>query len=126
MEALLVYEERYARALEGWNEGIWEWNLATGELFESPHARQLYGIPDGVEIRTRADLEAHARFHPEDRHGIQDAIQDCLARRSEGFDIEYRILHQAGETRWLHCGGKAFLDAGGRPPGPTGSVCTVS
>src|SRR5258706_284799 len=126
MEALRLSEERYARALEGSNEGIWEWNLVTGELFESPHARQLYGIADGVEIRTRADLEAHARFHPADRHGIQDAIQDCLARRSGGFDIEYRILHQAGETRWVRCCGKVFLDADDQPARITGSVSDVT
>src|SRR5258708_38832245 len=64
MEALRLSEERYARALEGSNEGIWEWNLVTGELFESPHARQLYRIPDGVAMCTRPDFEAPAGCRP--------------------------------------------------------------
>src|SRR5438105_3806740 len=60
-------EERYARALDASNDGLWEWNPTSDTLFISPRARLLFGVPDGVEIRTRADLKAHGGFHPEDR-----------------------------------------------------------
>src|ERR1700682_2013267 len=82
---LTLSEERYARAMDASNDGILECNPATEELFASPRARELLGIPEGVQIRTRADLKAHAGFHPEDRQRIDDTVYGCFAGRSGGF-----------------------------------------
>src|SRR6266851_3715250 len=87
-EALRISEERYARAMEGSDAGLWEWNPVTDAAFASPRAHRLFGIPDGVEIHSRDDLKAHAGFHSEDRQRIEDAMQACLARRTEGFEAE--------------------------------------
>src|SRR5258706_14829609 len=39
-------EERYARALDASNDGLWDWNPTTDALFISPRARQLFGVSD--------------------------------------------------------------------------------
>src|SRR5262249_22484607 len=79
-EALRQSEERYARAMEAADDGVWEWHPATDEVFLSARARQLFGVPEGVDIRTRSDLKAHGGFHPHDRQHIEDAIQGCVTR----------------------------------------------
>src|SRR5467141_1715136 len=124
-EALRISEERYARAMEGSDAGLWEWNPGTDAAFASPRAHRLFGIPDGVEIHSRADLKAHAGFHPEDRRRIEDAMQACLARRTEGFEAEFRVINPAGETRWVRSRGKVFPDAQGKPALISGSVTDI-
>ena len=125
-EALRTSEERFARAMEGSDAGLWEWNPGTDAAFASPRAHRLFGIPDGVEIHSRADLKAHAGFHPEDRQRIEDAMQACLARRTEGFEAEYRVINPAGETRWVRSRGKVFPDAQGKPALLAGSVTDIN
>src|SRR5712671_4866796 len=119
-------EERYARAMQASNDGLWEWNPGTDAMFASPRARELFGIPDGVEIRTRADLKAHGGFHPEDRQRIEATIQAGVARHSGGFELEYRVIDPAGELRWIRSRGKAFADARGGPALLTGSLTDIT
>src|SRR5262245_25346216 len=95
-EALRQSEERYARAMEASDDGVWEWNLATDHIYISPRARRLFGIPDGTEVCNRAGMLAHGGFHPDDRKRIEETIQGCLARGSGGFEIEYRVADRAG------------------------------
>ncbi|TMG84033.1 MAG: PAS domain S-box protein, partial [Betaproteobacteria bacterium] len=119
-------EERYARALDASNDGLWEWNPLTDELFISPRARQLFGVPDDVEIRTRADLKAHGGFHPEDRPHIDKAFSECLATGSGGIDIEYRVTNPAGELSWVRSRGKVFLGSHGQPTLITGALTNIT
>src|SRR5262249_20086702 len=57
-------ELRYMRSMQATNDGIWEWNPATDELFMSGRARRLWAVPDGVTVRTRAELKRIGGFHP--------------------------------------------------------------
>jgi PAS domain S-box-containing protein len=119
-------EERYARAMDASNDGLWEWNPMTDELFVSPRAKQLMGVPDGVEIRKRADLRTHGGFHPEDRRRISDTFRACLAPGFGGFDIEYRVINPAGELSWVRSRGKVFHGSLGQPTLLTGSLTDVT
>ena len=80
-DALRQSEERYARAMEGSSDGLWEWNPVTDEMFLSARARELFAVAEGAEIKTRADLRARAGFHPEDLQYIEEMIQASLADR---------------------------------------------
>jgi PAS domain S-box-containing protein len=125
-EALRLSEERYARALKASEDGIWEWSPASDRMFLSPRARELFGVPDGVQIDTRARLRAQVRFLPEDRQRTEQTIQASLARRAGGFDMEYRVMDAAGELRWLRSRAKVFPDAQGAPALVTGSLTDVT
>ena len=118
-EALRLSEARYARAMDASADGLWEWNAATDELFTSPRARELWGIPDGVEIRTRAELKA------QNLQFTEDTIRECIAQRS-GVEMTYSVLNQAGELRWVRSMGKVFLGAHGEPMLVTGSLSDVT
>jgi PAS domain S-box-containing protein len=118
-DALRLSEARYARVMDASADGLWEWNAASDELFISPRARELWGIPDGVEISTRAELRArNLQF-------TEDTIRECIAQRS-GVEMTYSVLNQAGELRWVRSRGKAFLNEHGEPLLMTGSLTDVT
>ena len=124
--ALRESQERHARVLAATDEGIWDWNPATDEIFLSPRARQLFGIPDGVEIRTRADVQKHGGFHPEDRRRVEETVYGCAARGSGGFELEYRVIDPAGKLRWIRSRAKAFPGGPDHPTRLTGSLSDIT
>ncbi len=50
-QALREREERYALAVEGTNEGVWEWKVGTGEVFYSPRWMAIMGATDACDPR---------------------------------------------------------------------------
>ena len=119
-------EERYARAMQATKDGIWEWNPATDEIFMSDRARELWAVPDGVAVRTRADLKRLGGFHPEDLQRTEDEIAASRVAGVHGLDIEYRVIGSAGEVRWVRSQGRLFPGAEGRPGVVTGSLTDVT
>src|SRR4029450_14066187 len=89
------------------NDGLWEWNPMTDELFVSPRAKHLFGVPDEIDIRPRADLKAHGGFHPEDRRRIGDAFKACLAPGYGGFDVAYRRVKPGGTDAGVSIAGES-------------------
>jgi PAS domain S-box-containing protein len=66
--ALRLSEERYALAMEASEEGHFDWNVQSDEVFTSEHLKQVLDLPVDVEHRTRGELmAAHIPFHPDDR-----------------------------------------------------------
>jgi PAS domain S-box-containing protein len=123
---LSASEERYARAMQASNDGIWEWNPATDEIFMSDRARHLWAVPDGVVVRTRAELKRLGGFHPEDFQRTEDVIAANRLPGAHAFDMEYRVVDPAGEVRWVRSQARAFPDADGRPDLVTGSLTDVT
>jgi PAS domain S-box-containing protein len=119
-------EERYGRALQASNDGIWEWNPATDEIFLSGRARRLWAVPDGVSIRTRADLKRLGGFHPDDLQRTEDAIKASRVPGAGSFELEYRVVALSGEARWVRSQGRAFPGAAGRPTLVTGSLTDIT
>ena len=109
-------EERFSRALQASNVGIFEWRPLTDEFFMSERARELYAVPEGAVVRTRSDVLRVGGFHPDDRAHISATV-DAIAGRPGAedvcFDFEYRVVHGGGEVRWVRSQGKVFHDKGG-------------
>ncbi|MFY9288721.1 MAG: ATP-binding protein [Alphaproteobacteria bacterium] len=99
-KALATSNERFALATRGANEGLFDWNLETGDVFFSDQFRKIIGLR--LE-NTTANLKMWIRLMvPSDRRIVREALRRF--RRNPGINtinIEYRIAH--GETRrWLH------------------------
>ena len=109
-ESLRRSEERYARAIDASDEGQWDVNLATGEIFVSARMKEIFGFDADTPSRDHADYVARAPFHPDDRQRVLDTFQALVAGGSERYEIEYRVVPRPGEVRWVRSRAKAFRD----------------
>lgn len=121
--ALRASEERYALAVNASNDGIWDWNVLTNEVYYSPRGIELLGIrpdEDLTDINTWSD-----RIHPDDRKRVQDALDSHFVTR-EPFDIEYRLSPTDGAVRWFRDKGQAVWDESGRVVRMVGCITDIN
>lgn len=104
-------EERYALAARGAKDGLWDWKLATGEVFYSPRWKAMLGFGD-EDIKDTLD-EWFGRVHPEDRGAMEAELDAHLEGRREHFEVEHRMAHRDGSYRWMLARGIAVRDADG-------------
>lgn len=99
--ALRESEERFAIAVSGANDGVWDWNLITNEVYWSPRWKALVGRRD-AEIGTSPD-EWLSRVHDEDLPRVRAALDAHLATGTGHYESEHRLRHQDGTFRWVRC-----------------------
>jgi PAS domain S-box-containing protein len=124
--ALRQSEERYALAMEGANEGYWDWDVVSDRLFLSPKMKMLHGQSAESEVGSRADWMGHIIMHPDDAPRFEAALEDHLAGRAPRFDREYRVRHSTGDWHWLLVRGRCVRDAAGKPLRLVGSAMDVT
>ncbi len=117
-------EERWLLALEGTNDGIWDWNISTNEVFFSDRWAQMLGYePQDLKhsFGTYTSL-----VHPVDIGKVMKAIEDHMAQKSEHFSIEYRMLQKNGHYMWVHGRAQAIWDGAGNAVRMTGSHTDIT
>jgi len=123
-DALRRSEERYALAMEGANDGLWDWELATDTLYVSPRWRAMLGF-DQLELITTSS-EWFKRVHAEDYSQVQKAVDEHLAGHSPQLQVEQRMLHHDGTYRWMLARGLAVRDATNTATRMAGSLTDVT
>src|ERR1700687_3252187 len=106
--ALRQSEERYALAMEGANEGHFDWNFENGSSFLSPQMKLLHGRGADASVTTREAWLATVGIHP------------------DRFETEYRVRHPDGEWHWLQVRGRCMRDASGKVHRFAGSAIDVT
>jgi PAS domain S-box-containing protein len=124
--ALRESEERYALAMEGANEGHWDWDVVTDRLFLSPKMKLLYGHSADSEISSRSAWLAQIVIHPDDRPRFEAAFQDHFDGLTPRYECEYRVRQPDGEWHWLHARGRCLRDSAGKPVRIVGSTTDVN
>ncbi len=124
VEDLRVSEERYALALQGANDGLWDWDLTTNEVYRSGRWKSMLGYEES-EIGTDPD-EWFTRVHPDDLARVKDLLASHLASRTPFYESEHRILHRNGTFRWVMCRGAASRDRAGRVTRLAGSFTDIT
>ena len=111
--ALQLSEERYALALRGSSDGLWEWNLLSGEMQLSPRWKSMLGFTDSELPGSREQWRE--RIHPADLPRVEAALEAHLAGSGEPYEQQLRMLHRDGGTRWILSRATAIRHASGKP-----------
>jgi diguanylate cyclase (GGDEF)-like protein/PAS domain S-box-containing protein len=109
--ALRQSEERYALAVRGANDGIWDWDLRQNRLHYSARWKAMLGWSDEGIGSTPA--EWFDRVHADDLPRVRAKVEAALAGNESHFEDEYRMRHQDGSFRWVLGRGFAVRDAQG-------------
>jgi len=123
-EALRDSEERYALAVRGTNDGIWDWSIKEERIYLSPRWKAMLGY--GEHDLTDAPDEWFSRIHPEDRPRVDDKVEAHLYRKAPTFEDEYRMRHRDGSYRWVLSRGFAVRDGDGKPTRMAGAQTDVT
>ena len=124
VEDLRVSEERYALALQGANDGLWDWNLTTNEVYRSGRWKSMLGYEE-PEIGADPD-EWFTRVHPDDLARVKAELASHLDSATPFYASEHRILHRNGTYRWVRCRGAAVRDSAGRVTRLAGSLTDIT
>ncbi len=123
-ESLRDSEQRYALAAQGANDGLWDWNPVTNEIYLSSRWKEMLGYLD-AEIHPNLE-EWFSRIHPGDRERVKAEI---IARPREAepiFAIEYRIRQKEGGYIWVLCRGIVVRDPSGKIVRMAGSQSDIT
>ena len=129
-QRLKASEERYALAIRGANDGLWDWDI-TGELGHfSPRFCEMFGravdasISDATPLKAPPALFA-ARLHPDEAVLFRARMIEHLKGISPQFMLEHRIRHEDGNYRWIMTRGVAQHNAQGRAVRMAGSISDI-
>jgi PAS domain S-box-containing protein len=124
--ALRESEERYALAMEGANEGHWDWDIGSDRLFLSPRMKVLGGLAADSDVASRSEWRSKTQMHPDDQPRFEAAMREHFEGRSQRFECEYRVRPPDGSWRWLLTRGRCLLDAAGEPARFVGSAIDIT
>jgi diguanylate cyclase (GGDEF)-like protein/PAS domain S-box-containing protein len=122
--ALRESEERYALAVRGANDGLWDWDLRSDRIFFSPRWKSMLGHAEeevGDEPREWFD-----RVHPEDLPRLRSEIYAHLSGEAPHFKSEHRMRHRDGTWRWVLSRGIAVANGTGEPHRIAGSQSDIT
>ena len=123
-EALRQSEERYALAAKASRDGLWDWNLRTGDIYFSPRWKQMLGLTDEEVAPTPQSW--FSRILLPDREAVRAAIKLHLGGHSDVLQCAYRMLDANGSLHWMSCRGIATRDEQDQPLRLAGSQSDVT
>lgn len=97
--ALSKNEERFSLAMRGANDGVWDWNLETDEVYYSPRWKSMLGYKED-ELEDTLDTWA-TLVYPDDREWVLAKALGYQTGNIDSFEIEMRMLHKKGHVVYV-------------------------
>jgi len=119
-----TFQERFSLAVEGSNDGVWDWDMTTNNVYFSPRWKEMVGYGENELNNGFADFES--LLHPEDHDRALAAVNDYLTGKKAAYDIEFRFHHKDGSYRWIRARGKALRNENGLPYRMAGSHTDIT
>ena len=122
--ALQQSVERYGLAMQGSNEGLWDWDARTDELHISPRFKELAGLTTEADKISSGDWMGN--MHPDDVEPYRRDVRAHLRGQTQFLVTEYRVKRGDGRYRWVVARGLGLRDASGRVYRMAGSIGDIS
>ncbi len=123
-EKLLEAQQRFARAVSGTADGLWESDLISGVLWLSPRFMAILGH-EAVENTTLTEADLDKWLHPDELESVRRLRRQAIALDMP-LDFEHRMLNKQGDWIWVRARGTVQRDAAGRPLRVSGSTRDIT
>jgi len=124
LASLRESEERYALAAKGANDGLWDWNLETNEIYFSPRWNHMLGYSASETWSNPEQWFSH--IHADDREQVRAGIAAHCEGKTKEFVSEYRMHHKSGGHIWTLSRGIAVRDQSGKALRMAGSQTDIT
>ncbi|MCK6550344.1 PAS domain S-box protein [Myxococcota bacterium] len=111
-EALRASEERFRLLSRATNDAIWDWDLATDQIWWNEGYEKILGFPHAEVSPIDASWTEH--LHPEDRARVVGGIRAVIEGGGTEWSDEYRFIHRDGRDVHVSDRGQVLRDASGR------------
>lgn len=122
--ALSVSEERFDLAMQGANDGLWDWDIKNQTVYFSPRWKLMLGFQEW-EI-TDSPREWQRRIHRDDRRKVLSLIKAHLDGEALAYDSIHRVRHRDGRYMWILDRGRAVFDENGEAYRMVGTQVDIS
>jgi diguanylate cyclase (GGDEF)-like protein/PAS domain S-box-containing protein len=117
-------EERYALAAQAANDGLWDWDVRTGQVYYSARWKEMLGLPAGA-VTSQPD-EWLERVHPDDRPTLLAALSELKLSVRDKVLFEHRLQAGDGSYLWVLCRALAVPGRGVPATRLIGSITDVT
>ncbi|NEO57567.1 MAG: response regulator [Okeania sp. SIO3B5] len=117
-------EERYALAISGTNDGLWDWDIQTNQVYYSPTWMRIIGYEDDPLPHTLSTWSDN--IHPDDLEATVRDVEAHLAGETERFQHNHRIKHRDGHYVWIFIKGQRICDESGQPYRAVGTITDIT
>ncbi|WP_051676904.1 PAS domain-containing protein [Maridesulfovibrio frigidus] len=109
--SLQLSEERFSYAMDATDDGIYDWDLNSNEVYFSPAWKSMLGytyneLPNDLSVWERLTS-------PEDFKLAWDLIEKLLNKEQDKFKIEFKMKHKQGHWVNILSRAKAFFNEQG-------------
>ena len=111
------------RLFDSLNEGVWERDLNTGEVWYSPRYKSLLGFEDHELPNLVAAVRE--RLHPDDLAGVRAAFAQAAQTMGQGGEGVARVRVKDGRYRWFRGRFTVWPDAQGKAAVLVGAIHDV-
>ena len=123
-QALIVSQERYARAISAGKVGLWEWNIQTNEVYIDSNLKAMLGYQD--EEITNQFSNCLRFMHSDDVGLVKAEINAYLEELIPKYEIEHRMLHKNGDAYSFLTRGNVVRNEDGVPAFMAGSSTDIT
>jgi len=123
-EQLRRSQERFDLAVQGSQDGLWDWDLVTGVIYYSPRWKSIIGYEDHELAPTIEEWSS--RLHPDEKERVLAANYAHIDGKTPHYEYEYRLRHKDGSYRWILARGVALRDPAGKAYRMAGSHVDVT
>ncbi|MGB0696549.1 MAG: PAS domain-containing sensor histidine kinase [Rhodospirillaceae bacterium] len=117
-------EQRYALAMLGGNDGLWDWDIDRDRVYISPRAEEILHIEaDDISGSSWSLLQF---IHPDDLAQFRTGLVDHIKGVTKHFESEYRVQDRKGRTHWVLHKGLALRDEKGWAHRMAGSLSDIT
>ncbi|GGQ35279.1 sensor domain-containing phosphodiesterase [Shewanella litoralis] len=118
-------EQRWLFAVEGARNGIWDWAIATGDVFVSDRWKEILGYQHYELDNDYSVWES--RLHRDDKEQVLNTLQNYINKQHDEYESVHRLRHKDGRYIWVLDRGKIVeWDELGRPLRIIGTITDVS